>query len=85
MRCTITASVRATTALAPGVSRAGGSASSASSPHLIKQMAQLVLRTLSHAAMMDRIRAASLSIANGFVSTCMPGSKWPLPMAAFSA
>ena len=27
---------------------------------------------------------ASLSIANGLVSTCMPGSRCPLPIAAFS-
>jgi hypothetical protein len=31
---------------------------------------------------MERTRSASLSIANGFVSTCMPGSRWPWPMTA---
>ena len=30
-------------------------------------------------------RAASASIAKGLVITCMPGSRWPLPTAAFSA
>jgi hypothetical protein len=43
------------------------------------------VRTFPHSAMMDCIRAASLSIANGLASTCMPRSRWPLLIAAFSA
>ena len=31
------------------------------------------------------IFAASASMAKGLVSTCMPDSRWPLPIAAFSA
>ena len=37
------------------------------------------------AAMSSLIRLASASIAKGLVSTCMPGARWPLPRAAFSA
>ena len=33
----------------------------------------------------SRIFLARSSIPNGFVSTAMPGSRWPLPTAAFSA
>lgn len=38
-----------------------------------------------YAFISSRIRAASVSTANGLVSTCIPGSRWPLPMTAFSA
>ena len=31
------------------------------------------------------IRAPRASIVNGLVSTCIPGSRWPFPMTAFSA
>ena len=31
------------------------------------------------------IRSASACIVKGLVSTCMPGSRWPFPKAAFSA
>ena len=37
------------------------------------------------AAISSRTRPASASIAKGFVMTCMPGPRWPLPTAAFSA
>jgi hypothetical protein len=33
----------------------------------------------------SRTRAANASTANGLVNTFIPGSKWPLLMAAFSA
>jgi hypothetical protein len=35
--------------------------------------------------MIDLILEARVSIAKGLVSMCMPGSRWPLPSAAFSA
>ncbi len=37
------------------------------------------------AAVSSLIRLASASMAKGLVSTCMPGSRWPLPTTAFSA
>lgn len=38
-----------------------------------------------HLSIMSRTRFARASIANGLVTTCMPGSRWPLPTTAFSA
>lgn len=35
--------------------------------------------------MIDSIRAASSSIGNGLLRTCIPGLRWPLAIAAFSA
>ena len=40
-------------------------------------LAQFEIRSL--------IRLASASMANGLVSTCMPGSRWPWLSTAFSA
>ena len=37
------------------------------------------------ASIIDRMRAASLSIEKGLLITAMRGSKWPLVIAAFSA
>ena len=36
-------------------------------------------------SMISPMRRPSVSIVNGFVSSCMPGASWPLPMMAFSA
>jgi hypothetical protein len=36
-------------------------------------------------SIIERILAAMLSIANGFVSTAMPGARCPFPRTAFSA
>ena len=38
-----------------------------------------------HPEIRSLIRLASVSIANGLVSTCMPGSRWPWLKTAFSA
>ncbi len=43
------------------------------------------IRAAYESLTMDRMRAANCSIANGLLRTCMPGSRWPLPTAAFSA
>lgn len=39
----------------------------------------------SQARISARTREVSVSMANGLVITSMPGGRWPLPIAAFSA
>ena len=46
---------------------------------------RLTARTRHAPTIRSLMRLASASIAKGLVSTCMPGSKCPLPTAAFSA
>ena len=70
-RRALSANCRGATDQAPGTDGGTARASAPDTPHV--------------PAVMSLMRPASDSIENGFVSTCMPGPRWPWFSTAFSA